>query len=50
MKKTIAILLLAVMAGYSCATPDTPKTEPGADTTHITPPDSAKYRPDSTRM
>lgn len=50
MKKLLGIIVLAMITAYSCATPDTPKTEPNADTMHITPADTAKMKPDTTRM
>jgi hypothetical protein len=48
MKKMAIVMMAAMITAFSCATPDTPKTN-NTDTVHIAPADTLKYRPDSTK-
>ncbi|NCI50137.1 hypothetical protein GWC95_09400 [Sediminibacterium roseum] len=48
MKKTALAMIVAMVTAFSCATPDGTPKKPDADTVHIAPADTLKYRADST--
>jgi hypothetical protein len=42
MKKIAIVMMAAMITAFSCATPDTPKTN-NSDTVHIAPADTLKF-------